>query len=85
MTRGFVIWATVLFVIICIYIIGLNLWFWYFVVDPINELTDFARRIAGGSYGVKLEKSRNNEIGTLTDEINNMSEKVAVAEKSRTP
>lgn len=83
-TRGFIVWAIVLFVIICIYIIALNLWFWYFVVDPINELTGFARHIAGGSYGVKLEKSCDNEIGTLTDEINNMSEKVAVAEKSRT-
>ena len=83
-TRGFVSWAVALLFIVCIYIIALNLWFWYFVSDPLDQLTDFARRIAGGSYGSKLEKTRNNEIGRLTEEINDMSEKVAVAEKSRT-
>ena len=83
-TRGYVGWAIVLFFIICIYIIALNLWFWYSVADPIDQLTEFAKRIAAGSYGGKIEKSRNNEIGMLTDEINNMSEKVAIAEKSRT-
>ena len=77
-------WAIAAMVALCVYIIVLNLWFWRTVTDPIALLTDFARRIADGSYGSRLEESSDNEIGRLTDEINNMSEKVAVAEKSRT-
>ena len=83
-TRGFVNLAITMMVFTCIYIIALNLWFWYFVTDPLAELTRFSKHIAEGSYGVKLETSGSDEIGKLTAEINNMSEKVAIAEKSRT-
>ena len=83
-TRGFVNLAITMMVFTCIYIIALNLWFWYFVTDPLAELTRFSRHIAEGSYGVKLETSGSDEIGKLTAEINNMSEKVAITEKSRT-
>ena len=82
--KGFVGWAIAVLVLMCAYIIAVNVWFWHFVSQPIDELTQIAGRIAEGSYGVKIEKKENNEIGALTDEINNMSEKVAVAEKSRT-
>ncbi len=77
-------WVVLVMAALGIYIVLVNLWFWRNVSDPIAELTDFARRIASGSYGIRLEDSNDNEIGRLTDEINNMSEKVAVAEKSRT-
>ena len=83
-TRGFVNLAITMMVFTCIYIIVLNLWFWYFVTDPLAELTRFSKHIAEGSYGVKLETSGSDEIGKLTAEINNLSEKVAIAEKSRT-
>ena len=83
-TRGYTLWAIVTIVTACVYIVLVNLWFWRYVSDPIDELTVFARRIASGSYGGKLDSSNDNELGRLTDEINNMSEKVAVAEKSRT-
>lgn len=83
-TRGHAVWAIIIMAAVCIYIILLNLWFWRYVSDPIARLTSFARRIAAGSYGSRLEEKNDNEIGRLTDEINNMSEKVAVAEKSRT-
>ena len=83
-TRGFYSLAVAVMVVICVYIILLIIWFWRFVADPIDRLTAFARRIAEGSYGSKLENHSDNELGRLTDEINNMSEKVAVAERSRT-
>ncbi|MBS5432886.1 MAG: HAMP domain-containing histidine kinase [Firmicutes bacterium] len=83
-TRGFDGWAIVIMVALCIYLIVLNLWFWRYVTDPIAALTDFAKRIAQGSYGSQIDDSTDNEIGRLTAEINDMSEKVAVAEKSRT-
>lgn len=81
---GHTVWAIVIMVFLCLYIIALNLWFWRYVCQPIEALTDFAGHIASGSYGGQLEVGTDNEIGRLTAEINNMSEKVAVAEKSRT-
>ena len=70
--------------LVCAYLVVLNLWFWHFVSAPIRDMTQTARRIADGSYGTKLEQSFDNEIGDLGAEINGMSEKVAVAEKART-
>ena len=83
-TRGLRMLAITLIVMLCIYLIVLNLWFWRYVSDPLARLTAFAARIAGGSYGGRIEDHGEGEIGELTDEINNMSEKVAIAEKSRT-
>ena len=60
------------------------LWFWSRVSDPMENLTDIARRIAEGSYGIQVEKLSDDEVGDLTDALNEMSEKVAVAEKTRT-
>ncbi|MDD6089600.1 MAG: HAMP domain-containing sensor histidine kinase [Candidatus Limivicinus sp.] len=82
--RGIVWLSVAAGVVICVYIAAVNLWFSRYVSEPITKLTDHARRIAEGSYGIKLEKMRDDEIGALTEEINDMSEKVAVAEKSRT-
>ena len=61
----------------------INIWFWRSVTDPIADLTSFAQYIASGSYGSHIDGMGDNEIGILADEINNMSEKVAMAEKSR--
>ena len=76
--------SAALSIIVCLYLIGVNLWFSRFVSEPIENLTEAARHIAAGSYGVRIEKTSENELGRLTDELNSMSEKVAVAEKSRT-
>lgn len=83
-TRGFVGWGVAILCIVCIYIVLVNIWFWRCVSRPIENLTAFAKRIADGSYGIQLEDKYVNELGSLTSEINDMSEKVAVAEKSRT-
>ena len=83
-TRGYLFFAIIMITAVCIYLVFLILWFWRNVSDPIAQLTDFARYIADGSYGSRIDWYSDNEIGSLTEEINNMSEKVAVAEKSRT-
>ena len=82
--NGSLVWGVVILVLICVYLILLNIWFMNCVSNPIEGLTRFASRIAGGSYGIQTEDRFENELGELTAEINNMSEKVAVAEKSRT-
>lgn len=83
-TRRYLGWSIAILGIVCAYIVLVNIWFWRCVSMPIDELTNFAKRIAGGSYGIKLEDKYVNELGSLTSEINDMSEKVAMAEKSRT-
>ena len=83
-TRGYPGLGIVCLVAVCVYIILIVLWFLRYVSGPLDRLADFAHEIAEGSYGSKLEWHSDNELGRLTDEINNMSEKVALAEKSRT-
>ncbi len=82
--RGWAVPGVLIMLLVCAYLVLLNLWFWRFVSDPIRDMTQTARRIAEGSYGTKIEQSYDNEIGDLAREINGMSEKVAVAEKART-
>ena len=83
-TRGYALYAVGLITLVCFYIIGVMLWFWSRVSDPMAYLTDIARRIAEGSYGIQAEKLSDDELGDLTDALNEMSEKAAVAEKTRT-
>lgn len=83
-TREYMIFAVCILVLVCFYMIYLLFWFWKNISEPIERLTGFAAQIASGSYGSKLEERSDNEIGNLTDAINNMSEKVALAEKART-
>ncbi len=82
--KGWPVPGVLIMLLLCAYVVLLNLWFWRRISDPLRDMTKTARRIAEGSYGTKIEQSYDNEIGELASEINSMSEKVAVAEKSRT-
>ena len=58
-----------------------NLYFVRSIVEPVAGITDIAQRIAGGSYGIQMEKRSDDEIGDLIDAINDMSLKINQAEK----
>ena len=83
-TREYMVFSVCILVLVCFYMIYLLFWFWKNISEPIDRLTGFAAQIAAGSYGSKLDEHSENEIGNLTDAINDMSEKVAQAEKART-
>ena len=51
------------------------------VVEPVAEVTETAKRIAGGSYGTQMENHYRDEIGQLIDAINNMSAQISKSEK----
>jgi len=51
------------------------------VVEPVAEVTETAKRIAGGSYGTQMENHYRDEIGQLIDAINNMSTQISKSEK----
>lgn len=79
------IWLVIVLAIIAVsLVVVINLWFRRDLILPIGKLTDSARRIAEGSYGTQCLKADDNELGRLTDEINEMSEKIALNDKMRT-
>ena len=60
-----------------------NLYFVRSIVEPIASITETARLIADGSYGVQIEKKYDDEVGELTDTINDMSLKIKQSEKMK--
>jgi len=58
-----------------------NLTFINNVVQPVAEVTETAKRIAGGSYGTQMDNYYRDEIGQLVDAINNMSAQIRKGEK----
>ncbi len=61
-----------------------NLAFLRTITEPIASLNVMAKRIAEGSFGSHLDRERDDEIGELTDTINDMSRKLGAAEKMQT-
>ena len=60
-----------------------NIYFVRSIVDPVEDITDTAKRIAAGSYGIQVEKKYDDEIGDLTDAINDMSLRIKQAERMK--
>ncbi|MBR0391195.1 MAG: HAMP domain-containing histidine kinase [Oscillospiraceae bacterium] len=82
--RGYITAAVIILLVMCVYVVLVNLWFRSFVTDPLSKLTAFSRKIADGKYGSQEEVAIDNEIGDLTGAINDMSKKIAIADKTRT-
>lgn len=51
------------------------------VMQPVNQITEKAKRIANGSYGAQIQTKYNDEIGELADTINELSTKISQNEK----
>lgn len=51
------------------------------ILIPVAQITETAKRIAAGSYGVQIEKKYDDEIGELADTINDMSNKISQSER----
>lgn len=54
------------------------------VVAPVAEVTEAAKRISDGSYGVQIPNKYSDEMGELVDNINDMSMKISQSEKMQT-
>jgi methyl-accepting chemotaxis protein len=68
-------------VITLVYLV--NMYFIRSVIAPIARITDIAKSIAEGSYGIQMEKQYDDEVGDLIDAINNMSSKINQTEKMK--
>lgn len=51
------------------------------IIVPIGQITEKAKRIAGGSYGIQIQTKYDDEIGELADTINEMSIQISQNEK----
>ena len=67
-----------------VFVIVSNLFFIRTIVEPVEDITKIARKIADGSYGARIEKTYDDEIGDLTDTINHMSAEIMTAERIKT-
>ena len=54
------------------------------VVEPVAEVTEAAKRISDGSYGIQVPNRYSDEMGELVDNINDMSLKISQSEKMKT-
>ena len=53
------------------------------VVEPVAVVSEAAKRISAGSYGIQIENHYPDELGELVDNINDMSLKIGRNEKMR--
>ena len=60
-----------------------NLYFVRSIVEPVTAVTDTAKRIAAGSYGIQMEKKYDDEVGDLIDAVNDLSLKIKQSEKMK--
>ena len=54
------------------------------VLNPLAEITEKAKRIAGGTYGIQIQNKYSVEIGELADTINELSSQLDRNEKMQT-
>ena len=76
----FLISFAVLMAVLAVVIISSN-YFIRTVMTPVAQITEKAKRIANGSYGVQIQTRYADEIGELADTINEMSNKISQNEK----
>ncbi len=60
-----------------------NMYFVRSIIDPMAGITEMAKRIASGYYGIQIEKEYDDEIGDLTDAINDMSARISQNEQMK--
>lgn len=51
------------------------------VMMPVREITEKAKKISGGSYGIQIQTRYDDEIGELAETINELSAKISQNEK----
>ncbi len=65
-------------------VLAVNLVFMRRIAAPVAEVTEAAKRISGGSYGIQIPNKYDDEMGQLVDNINQMSLQISQSEKMQT-
>ena len=69
---------------ICISVVMTNVLFINSVVAPVAAVTEAAKKISSGSYGIQIQNHYKDEMKELVDNINDMSLKISQSEKMQT-
>ncbi len=76
--------AIILVAVLCLAMVLIsNLLFINNVVEPVAVVSEAAKRISAGSYGIRIENKYDDELGELVDNINDMSLKIGQNEKMK--
>ncbi len=70
--------------LVCALIFTSSLIFINSVVAPVAEVTEAAKRISAGSYGIQIPNHYSDEMGELVGNVNDMSLKLSQSEKMQT-
>ena len=68
-------------ILIISFIVFSNLYFMKSIVTPVRQIGATANRIAQGDFNARIQKSNDDEIGQLCDNINDMAVELGAAEK----
>ena len=71
-------------VVISCVVLLVNLTFMRKIAAPVAEVTEAAKRISDGSYGIQIANKYDDEMGQLVDNINQMSLQISQSEKMQT-
>ncbi len=69
----YIITSVVAGVLIALFVFVSGFYFMQSIVSPVNKVTKTASRIAKGDFSIRLDKKHDDEIGDLSDAINNMA------------
>ncbi len=67
--------ACALLIVIAIVLLS-SLYYIRTILKPVAQITEKAKRIVGGTYGIQIQTRYNDELGELADTINEMSSKI---------
>ena len=77
------LWAVLAVILLIMLIIFSNSFFLKSIVSPVLHINDFAKKITGGQYGIRLNADYNDEIGELCSTLNEMSAELSRVEKTQ--
>lgn len=70
-----------IFIVLLMYF--MSLYFIQSIIVPVNNITQIAKNIAAGSYGIQMDQQYEDEIGDLVNAINDMSLKISESERTK--
>ena len=77
------LWAFLAVALLMALIIFSNSFFLRSIVIPVLHINEFAKKITGGQYGIRLNADYNDEIGELCGTLNDMSAELSRVEKTQ--
>ncbi len=77
------LWSVLAFLVLTLLVIFSNSFFLRSIVGPVLHINEFAKKITGGQYGIRLNADYNDEIGELCGTLNDMSAELSRVEKTQ--